>query len=245
MSTRLDDLLGDASPPPDELPDTGWLWSAGRRRRRWQQAGAAAGAVALIGAVGGVVANLDTFGTPRVDSVAAPEAGEGEEAAPGDRRGDLVDEAQEPVEQDTAPDDDPGTAHEESQPVDEPEPEPDPGPQPDAAVVDAPCAAHEGGEVQAFIDVVAPVDGQRVAGELELVGCASVYEATVRYRLLDAGGAVLVDAFTTATAGGPDIGEFRDTVGLDATGELTLEVFWDSPADGSEADKTTVTVHAE
>lgn len=108
----------------------------------------------------------------------------------------------------------------------------DAGPEPDPARLEDPCAEHEGREGEAFLDVVAPVDGQRVEGEVRLVGCASVPEGTVRYRLLDAGGETLADDFTTATYGGPELGEFDETVGVDATGEATLEVFWDSPAEG-------------
>jgi hypothetical protein len=76
-----------------------------------------------------------------------------------------------------------------------------------------------------------------VAERVELVGCASVYEATVRYRLVDAAGRVLVDEFTTASAAGPELGEFRASVRLDdVTGALTVEAFWEDAADGRERD---------
>jgi hypothetical protein len=93
----------------------------------------------------------------------------------------------------------------------------------------------------AFIDVVGPVDGQVVDGEVDLVGCSSVYEGTVRYRVLS-GDSVVVDSFTTATAGGPELGEFREEIQLPGTGSYTLEVFWDSPADGSEQDLVAIDV---
>jgi hypothetical protein len=119
-----------------------------------------------------------------------------------------------------------------------------PAPSPSASRVADPCAVHADGELRAFIDVVAPVTDQRVSGSIDLVGCASVYEGTVRYRL-SKGGSVLVDSFTTATAGGPGIGEFRESIALPATGRLTLEVFWDSPATGEgERDRTAVSFDA-
>lgn len=238
MPTRLDDLLEDASAPVEELPDAGRLWSAGRRRRRWQQAGAAMGAVVLIAGIGGLAATLDPFGAPQIESVAGPgEADAGDPLDGGDE--DPAGESSRPADRDPA-DGEGEVADQDAEAED-----PDPGPEPDAEAVADPCAPHRDAEGEAFIDLVAPVDGQVVASEVELVGCASVYEATVRYRLLDAGGEVLADSFTTATAGGPEIGEFRDTVAVEASGELTLEVFWDSPADGSEADKTTVALRAE
>jgi hypothetical protein len=121
---------------------------------------------------------------------------------------------------------------------------PEPAPSPSASRVADPCAVHEDGEMRAFIDVVAPVTDQRVSGSIDLVGCASVYEGTVRYRL-SKGGSVLVDSFTTATAGGPGIGAFRESIALPATGRLTLEVFWDSPATGEgERDRTAVSFDA-
>lgn len=110
-----------------------------------------------------------------------------------------------------------------------------PSPTPDQARMADPCAAHEGGEMRAFIDVVSPVDGQQVGGEIELVGCASVYEGTLQYRVLNAAGDVLLADFTTATAGGPEIGEFRETIALPAGGQARyLEVYWDDVASGSE-----------
>lgn len=108
-------------------------------------------------------------------------------------------------------------------------------PTPDQARMADPCAAHEGGEMRAFIDVVSPVDGQQVGEEIELVGCASVYEGTLQYRVLDSTGDVLLADFTTATAGGPEIGEFRETFMLPAGGQARyLEVYWDDVASGSE-----------
>jgi hypothetical protein len=253
MSTRLDDLLEGAAGGPGEPPDAQQLWTAGRRRRRWRQAGAVTGAVALIGVVGGVAAGMDTLRTPQIDAAAPSETTEEVEVEqpdpePLDEPTDEVevDEPEPEPELEPEPEEPTGAEQEPAEEASPAEPAPDAGPEPDPAALADPCAPHHGGEPASFVDLAGPVDGQRVSGSVELVGCASVFEATVRYRLTDAGGGVLDDGFTTATAGGPDIGEFRETVGLGQTsGELTLEVFWDSPADGSEADKTTVTLRAE
>jgi hypothetical protein len=110
-------------------------------------------------------------------------------------------------------------------------------PSPDASAMANPCAAHEGRDMDAFVTVAGPVSGQQVGSSFELVGCSNVPEATVRYRLVGDGG-VLVDSFTTAGCGTGCVGEYRETVTVPAgSGSLTLEVFWDSPKDGSEQDK--------
>lgn len=115
----------------------------------------------------------------------------------------------------------------------------DTAPSPDAALLEDPCAEHEGREQDVFIDLVAPVDDQQVGEQVEIVGCANVFEATVLWRLLDGDGDVLEDGFTTATCGTGCVGEFRDEVSLaQAEGEPVahLQVYWESAEDGSERD---------
>jgi hypothetical protein len=110
---------------------------------------------------------------------------------------------------------------------------------PDADLVAAPCAAHEGRELEAFIDLVAPVDEQVVTDEVEIVGCSNVYEATVNWRLLDRDGRTLDEGFTTAACGTGCVGDFRATIPLTAAaGEpgAELQVYWISPQDGSDED---------
>jgi hypothetical protein len=123
------------------------------------------------------------------------------------------------------------------------------GPQPDPAALADPCAAHEDREMDQFIDLVAPVQEQRVSGALELVGCSNVFEATVSYRLLDGDGRTLEEGFTTATCGTGCVGEFRETVDLAvAAGEpvVYLQVFTQSMADdGGEDELTEVMVVLE
>jgi hypothetical protein len=153
--------------------------------------------------------------------------------ADGDPDPDPVDDGA--VEEPVAPDDDADP--------DAAAPEPDP-----AALAD-PCATHEGREMEQFIDVVAPVEGQRVGDEVELVGCANVHEATVSFRLSDGSGRTLDEGFTTATCGTGCVGTFRETLDLSvAAGEpaVTIEVFTVSMADdGGEEELTAVTVVPE
>lgn len=120
-----------------------------------------------------------------------------------------------------------------------------PTPSPDPEAVADPCAAHQGRELEPFLEVAAPVDGQVAAGAVDLVGCSNVYEATVNWRLVDEAGGVLDEGFTTADCGTGCVGAFRDTVSLDAAAgqpAVELQVFWISPQDGSDADLVARTI---
>ena len=210
MRADLDDLLRAASPDPAAGPDIDTLWAAGRRRRRRRILGTATAGVAGLALLAVVVVGVAVPRAPVIDPVGEPEEPVTEE----------------PVTEEPEPAEDPAP---------EPEPDPDPVPEPDPAAMADPCAPYVGAEDTLVIDVVSPVEGQHVGDEIELVGCARVFEATVQYRVLGPDGEPLVEHFTTATAGGPDIGEFRETIQLDATGALTLEVFWLDVATGEEA----------
>lgn len=120
---------------------------------------------------------------------------------------------------------------------------PESSPEPDPARVEEPCAEHDAESTGPFIDVVSPVDGQHVENEVDLVGCASVYEGTVHYRLVAEDGEELLDDVTTAECGGPCVGEFATTIDLAAAqghDAATLAVFWDSPAGDGEQDTTEI-----
>jgi hypothetical protein len=135
---------------------------------------------------------------------------------------------------------------EEPEEAEEPEEEPEPGPEPERDGEQ--CredAQAEGMEGMGFVEVVVPVDGQRVAGELPLEGCGVVPEGTVQYRLLDADGEVILEDFTTADFGGPEIGVFAETITTDHTGDATLEVYWESPRDGAEEDLVSIGIVLE
>jgi hypothetical protein len=152
---------------------------------------------------------------------------------------DDVDTEESEPDEDATADDEPDDA-EEAEDDSAPDHEEEASPEPDPDAVDAPCAERDEQAMDAFIDVVSPVDGQHVEGEVDLVGCASVYEGTVRYRVVSEDGEELVDDFTTAECGGPCVGAFDETVDLapaEGHATVTLEVFWDSPAEsGDEED---------
>lgn len=127
---------------------------------------------------------------------------------------------------------------------DDEEPESTPEPQRDGEQ----CredAREDGREGTGFLEVVAPVDGQHVAGDIELEGCGVVPEGTVQYRLLDGDGEVVLEDFTTADYGGPEIGVFEATIATEVTGDATLEVYWQSPQDGSEEDLASIDIVLE
>lgn len=235
MSVDPDQLLHDASPDPAAVPDVEALWAAGRRRRRSRLVGSVVSSIAALAVAGAAAVALTSATTPVVEPTVDPDP------VP-------------PAEAEDEPDE--GVADQEA---DDPGPdEPDPAPEPDPALMEDPCGPYEDhfdefgmpvpgtpGETDpVVIDVVSPVDGQQVADVIELVGCSRVFEATVSYRLLGPDGEVLVDHFTTATAGGPMIGEFRETIPVEATGELTVEVFWADAADGADRDLVAITVQA-
>lgn len=89
-----------------------------------------------------------------------------------------------------------------------------------------------------FIDQ--PVQNQVINHNvIKLMGFASVYEATLNYRLNDTNNKILDQGFIQTTAGAPDYGYFEKDVKL-ATSPKTLsgilEVFQISAQDGSEID---------
>lgn len=69
-------------------------------------------------------------------------------------------------------------------------------------------------------------------GEVLLGGQATVFEATVLIRVLDADGAVVEDTFTTASEGAPGRGTWEHTVRLSEPGTYTVEVEEPDPSDG-------------
>ena len=270
MRADLDTLLEEAGTDPTSPLDPDTLWGTGRRRRLVRRVTAAASGLAGIAAIAlvatTVIGTTAGPGVPEIEPMAptppavdvAPDRSEQDTAVADEASPQVADdraarfaqqrEAAELAQQRLIDDVEAAFDRMEQAVVEqlvaleaEAEAGPTPAPSPDPAAVADPCAPREGGEMAVFIDVVSPVAEQQLGGQIELVGCASVYEATVRYRVLDASGQVLVDSFTTATAGGPDIGEFRESIAVGTTGAVTLEVFWDSPKDGEgERDKITV-----
>jgi hypothetical protein len=157
-----------------------------------------------------------------------------------------VDDVEGVTDVDEPEEDDEPEEPEEPEEAEEPEEEPEPSPEPERNGEQ--CredARAEGMEGMGFLEIVVPVEGQRVSGEVPLEGCGVVPEGTVQYRLLDADGEVILEDFTTADYGGPEIGVFADTIVTDHTGDATLEVYWDSPRDGAEEDLTSVAIVLE
>ena len=98
------------------------------------------------------------------------------------------------------------------------------------------------------ISVRIPRPSQLVQSPLTVEGLERTFEQNVVVRLKDAGGRELAKAATTGTA--PDLGiygPYRAELVFDTprTREGTLEVFQNSPEDGSEIDKVTVPVRFE
>jgi hypothetical protein len=253
MSVDLGDLLRQAGGDPSAPVDPDDIWRRGRRRRRLRAAAASAAGLAVVA----VLVAVPLIGGPGLQPVIEPLAPDEPAPAEDDATADDAGEDTSPTE-DIVPTDDTTTGEDivapegptddelhalEQQLLDEAseqvqerqaEAEEQASAQPDPARVADPCAVHEGGEMRAFIDVVAPVDGQQVGAIIDLVGCSSVYEGTIQYRIVDTAGNTLLEDFTTATAGGPEIGEFRETIEIPTTGELYLEVYWADAASGDE-----------
>ena len=261
MSVDLGDLLRQAGGDPSEPSDPDDIWRRGRRRRRARTVAVSAAGVAVVAALavvplttsGGLQPVIEPIGQEEGDAPASEDDGDAtsEETAEASDEAATGEEAT--SDEDVASSDLQGLQdHEvgrmqrlleetrqrrldaEREAAAEREAEAQAiGPDPDRMA--DPCAVHEDGEMRAFIDVVSPVESQRVSGELELVGCSSVFEGTIQYRILDADEEALLEDFTTATAGGPAIGEFRVTIELPSTGDLYVEVYWEDVATGDEA----------
>ena len=260
MSVDLGDLLRQAGGDPSEPSDPDDIWRRGRRRRRARTVVASAAGVVVVAALA-VVPLTASGGLQPVIEPIGQEEGDAPPADDGDATADETAEAGDDAatgeevtsDEDGASSDLQGLQDHEASLLQrlleeerqrqldaeretEAEREAEAqaiGPDPDRMA--DPCAVHEDGEMRAFIDVVSPVEGQPVSGELELVGCSSVFEGTIQYRILDANEQTLLEDFTTATAGGPAIGEFRVTIELPSTGDLYVEVYWEDVATGDEA----------
>lgn len=94
------------------------------------------------------------------------------------------------------------------------------------------------------ITVATPVSGDEISSPALVSGTADVFEATVSMRILDASGDVLVRDFTTATCGTGCRGEYEKSLAfeVDEAQDGTVEVWWDSPKDGSRQDVVRVPV---
>lgn len=92
---------------------------------------------------------------------------------------------------------------------------------------------------QSNIYVLSPLPNATVGQSFTITGNARVFENVVSYRVKDPSGAVLASGYTVANS--PDIGQygayqFNVNVGNIAAQPLTVEVYWQSAKDGSDAD---------
>lgn len=92
--------------------------------------------------------------------------------------------------------------------------------------------------------VSSPTMGETVTSPVTIEGTADVFEATVQMRILDAQGNRLDRAFTTATCGTGCRGDFSHELAFEVDSEQhgVIEVWWDSPEDGSRRDVVKIAV---
>lgn len=91
--------------------------------------------------------------------------------------------------------------------------------------------------VSADIAVYAPRPADEVARTFTVSGVSRTFESNVNWRLRDSNDRVVANGFTTSLGGsGPRWGTFQMSVTAPATvgGNVTLEVLWGSPRDGSD-----------
>ncbi|TME68255.1 MAG: hypothetical protein E6I49_14495 [Chloroflexi bacterium] len=96
-----------------------------------------------------------------------------------------------------------------------------------------------GGVPQATSDSVAvysPKVGTTTGRTVNVSGAARAFEAHVNWRIKDSAGREVGNGFMSASIFGPTWGTFDTSVTIPAnvSGNVTLEVFWPSPKDGTE-----------
>jgi hypothetical protein len=88
-------------------------------------------------------------------------------------------------------------------------------------------------DVLAPVWLISPQQGAAVTGSFDVHLAGIVFEATVRLRVRDAGGAIVDDQSVVLSAGAPAQGEAHVTLTL-PPGQYTIEAFYVSARDGSE-----------
>jgi hypothetical protein len=98
-----------------------------------------------------------------------------------------------------------------------------------------PAGRAEYADLLPAIVVTGPVLGERVTSPVTVAGTADVFEATVSIRILDAAGAEIATAFTTATCGTGCRGDYSVAVPYRLASEQpgTVQVYEVSARDGS------------
>jgi germination protein M len=100
--------------------------------------------------------------------------------------------------------------------------------------IDEPLMRDRFGDLTPLILVEHPALGETVSSPLQVSGTASVFEATLRVRLVGPDGEALWEDTVTASDGAPARGTFAVGIPFTAAGEGKLVVFSPSAADGSE-----------
>lgn len=95
-----------------------------------------------------------------------------------------------------------------------------------------------------FIRVESPGPGESITSPVVVSGENRTFENNVRIRIVAANGTVLADTFTTGNGEPGVFGDFSKSVGFvkGANPGGTIEVFADSPKDGSEVYKLEIPV---
>ncbi|MHB1134408.1 MAG: Gmad2 immunoglobulin-like domain-containing protein [Chloroflexota bacterium] len=83
-----------------------------------------------------------------------------------------------------------------------------------------------------------PKAQQTIKSPVRIAGLAIAFEGTVRAEVVDDKGTVLAQGFTTASAGGPEVGTYALTLQFTAPTQAapgTVRVFADDPRTGGRA----------
>lgn len=111
---------------------------------------------------------------------------------------------------------------------------------------DGPRTRQDPFATRVLVSIDSPLDGATVTSPVEVSGDAAVFEATLPWRVLDEGGAVLQQGFTN-TAAGQEFADYSFEVELEP-GRYTIEIREDDPSDGEgrapDVDTRTVVVEA-
>lgn len=96
-----------------------------------------------------------------------------------------------------------------------------------------------------FITLTSPTVNATLQSPVIITGDASVFEATVQWRITDTGGRVIAEGFTTASQGAPGRGTFSVTVPYSLRADVVVafvEVYSQSPKDGTSDELVRVPV---
>jgi spore germination protein GerM len=101
-------------------------------------------------------------------------------------------------------------------------------------IVDHALARDDFADLLPIILVERPALGEPVSSPVQVAGTASVFEATLRVRLVGPDGSILWEDLVTASEGAPGRGTFSVGIPFSASGPATIVAFTHSAADGSE-----------